>query len=113
VEEVTEILGRRDVRFVLIDDIQDAREPDKLAVIANSEKIIGRPGPKEPFGELLGTARKSSQKNVPAFLRYVTPEERGLVYKLSVDPDKQDPALELRFYRQQFLHLYVVDPTKL
>jgi hypothetical protein len=111
VEEIAEILRRRQVRTVLIDDVQDPNNDDRLAVITNSEKILNTylHSSKVPFGELLG----SSPLKAPKFLHHVTPKERGLVIDLTTDPDDRDPQKRLKLYRRQFLHIYTVDPSKL
>lgn len=110
-KEAAAILKERGVRWVVIHDLPIANtSPSQYPAVNNSAVILGRPLVAESMGWLLA----ENPRRAPAYLRYVTPQERGLVLDLA--RKNEGGSLEqttVRIFNNQFLKLYEVIPNKL
>jgi hypothetical protein len=105
------LLRERGVRIVFVDDSSRTRgNSGEFAAVGNSRRILGLDRlPPEPLGQLLA----ESPRQAPAYLRLVTPRERGLVVEVShgTPEDPATPATE--FYKPQYHQVFIVEPEKL
>jgi hypothetical protein len=110
-EDAEAILRARGARYVIIDDTSHTiGETDELMIISNSQMLLGRTGmPQKPLGDVLAR----SPRLAPAFLRYVSPEERGLVAPLAQLADDGKTSKAASIYLPQYHQLYTVEPDKL
>jgi hypothetical protein len=110
-EDAAAILRARNVRYVIIDDLSHTLgEGDELLITSNSEKVLGvtRP-PGKPLGDVLA----KTPRLAPPFLRYISPEQRGLVKSLGqVEEEGKGPA-RAELHLPQYHQLYEVIPDKL
>ena len=106
VEEETRILRERSVRYVVIHDLAVENDSHKFPSVINSAAILGEDAPLEPLGFRLA----DSPRKTPPWLRFVTPEERGLVLGIGRREGGTVTATDLKFYVPQFLQLYEVMP---
>lgn len=111
--DAAKILRERGVRFVVVHDIpiddgENHEDPDinprKYPATNNAATILGRPLPASPLGYRLAERPTLA----PPFLRHVTMEERGLVIDLGGGTQKG-----MKFYRPQYLQLFIVKTEQL
>lgn len=106
-EEETRILRERSVRYVVIHDLAVQNDSRKFPSVINSAAITGEDAPLEPLGFRLA----DSPRKTPPWLRFVPPEERGLVLGIGRREGDSITATDLKFYVPQFLQLYEVLPA--
>ncbi len=107
-EEPTRILRERGVRFVIINDIPRKGHPHEYPAVINSARILGIDAPLEAIAFRLA----ESPRKTPPWLRFVTPEERGLVFDISRKQGDEVRPTSMKFYQPQFLQLYEVQPEQ-
>jgi hypothetical protein len=108
--EAAAILRERGVRWVVIDDAQiEGTNPRQYGMVNNAAKILGRSLPWEPLGWKLA----DNPIHAPPYLRYISPEERGLVWDVLNKKAKPQEGKPIRFWLPQVLKLYEVLPDKL
>ncbi len=105
-EEETRILRDHGVRYVVIHDLAVQDDPRKYPSVINSAAITGTVAPLEPLGFRLA----DSPRKTPPWLRFVDPDERGLVLGIGRREGGTVTATDLKFYLPQFLLLYEVLP---
>ncbi len=109
-DEAAPILKARGVHWIVIDDVPiDDTHPPQYPAVNNAAKILSQSLPWEPIGWLLA----QSGRMAPPYLRFVTPEERGLVLGLAKREGGQIVPTTVKFYDPQLLKLYEVLPDKL
>jgi hypothetical protein len=108
-EDGAEILRRRGVRWVVIDDQPiENTSPTRYGPVDNAAKILSyEQMPAEPLGWKLA----ESHHQAPPYLRYIKPEERGLVYDMVKKSTGEKEKVQLFF--SEFWKLYEVLPDKL
>ena len=111
-EDAAAVLRARGVYYVIIDDSSvTATDEKELLIISNSQKLLGRDGQlaAKPLGDVLARTPRLA----PQFLRFISPEQRGLVKSLGeVEEDGKTPA-QAKLYLPQYHQLYEVIPDKL
>ena len=107
-EEESRVLRERGVRYVVIHDLAVIDNPLKYPAVINSEKITGTAAPLEPLGFRLAESPRKS----PPWLRFVPPEERGLVFNIARKQGDEVLPTSMKFYQPQFLQLYEVQPEQ-
>jgi hypothetical protein len=109
-EEAAAILRERGVHWVIVDDAPIANSrPVRYAPVDNASRILDRSISENALGWNLA----ENFHRAPPFLRYVTPEERGLVLGIGKKKDGKVEETSMKLYEPQLLQLYEVLPDKL
>lgn len=107
--EAAATLRDRGVRWVIIDDIPIAdTHPTQYPPVTNASRILSVKLPWEPMGWKLA----ENGREAPPYLKYITPEDRGMVLTLK-RKQEETPEHPIQFYLPQMLKLYEVLPDKL
>ena len=103
-DEENRILRERGVRYVVIHDLAVQDDARKYPAVINSAAITGTEAPLEPLAFRLA----ESPRKTPPWLRFVPPEERGLVLGIGRREGDEVVPTTMKFYQPQFLQLYEV-----
>jgi hypothetical protein len=106
--EEVRILRERGVRYLVVHDLAVQNDPRKYPSVINSAAITGTDAPLEPLGFRLA----DSPRKTPPWLRFVPPEERGLVLGIGRREAGTVTATDMKFYVPQFLQIYEVLPEQ-
>ena len=101
------IVKERGVRFVIIHDLAVDNDSRKYPAVINSANITGEDAPAAPLAFRLA----ESPRKTPPWLRFVPPDERGLVLGIGRREAGTVTETNLKFYVPQFLQLYEVLPA--
>ena len=103
-----EILRRRNVGWVIVDNSADVEQRDRQLAVTNSETLLGVRAGEEPFAFILA----EHPRQAPPFLREVKPMELGLVKQLT-PKDAGDPQSHgIQIVATQMQRLYRVELEK-
>ena len=102
------ILRERGVRYVVIHDLAVERDARKYPAVINSANILGTEAPLEPLAYRLA----ERPRKTPPWLRFITPNERGLVFTMAQKKSDEPLPPPMEFYVPQFLQLYEVQLSK-
>ncbi len=103
-----EIVTRRKVGWVIVDNSADVEERDRQIAVTNSEKLLGVRAPEEPLAFTLA----EHPRQAPSFLREIKPMEMGLVKQLT-PKDENDPRSHgIQIIATQMQRLYHVETEK-
>ncbi len=100
------IAKERGVRYVIIHDLAVDHDPLKYPAVINSANITGEIAPAAPLAYRLA----ESPRKTPPWLRFIDPDERGLVLGIGRREGDTITATNLKFYAPQFLQIYEVMP---
>ena len=103
-----EILRRRNVGWVIVDNSADVEQRDRQLAVTNSETLLGVRAGEEPFAFILA----EHPRQAPPFLREVKPMELGLVQQ-QTPKDAGDPESHgIQIVAAQMQRLYRVELEK-
>ncbi len=107
-DAAADILKRRRVGWVIVDNSADVEQRDRQLAVANSETLLGKRAPEEPLAFTLA----EHPRQAPPFLREIKPMELGLVKQLT-PRDENDPRSHgIQIIATQMQRLYRVELEK-
>jgi hypothetical protein len=103
-EKAAEILRRRNVGWVIVDNSADVEQRDRQLAVTNSETLLGMRAPEEPLAFLLA----EHPRQAPPFLHEVKPAELGLVKQLTPKDENDPQSHGIQIVATQMQRLYRV-----
>ena len=107
-EKAAEILHRRNVGWVIVDNSADVEQRDRQLAVTNSETLLGVRAAEEPLAFTLA----DHPRQAPPFLREVKPMELGLVKQLTPSEEGNPQSHGIQIVATQMQRLYRVELEK-
>ncbi|MEO6740407.1 MAG: hypothetical protein ABIP20_09160 [Chthoniobacteraceae bacterium] len=107
-EKTAEILRRRNVGWVIVDNSADVDQRDRQLAVTNSETLLGVRAAAEPMAFILA----EHPRQAPPFLREVRPMELGLVRQLTPKEEGNPQSHGIQIVATQMQRLYRVELEK-